>query len=196
MDTTHELAHIRAAIELIRDDDGRLGRVGLRKHLADAGYAEAIIDEAFRVSRDEALQTQLLRDQRRRDRAPRLRRTRVWLALGVALVLGYASLVLAASSAGGIGASPGPFVFAPPAATLLPLVAAGLIAAAGASKRTARTALVVLILGLPVGMLAGWRSVLGGAIDESVVLVMLIVTAIVAVPALIGYGLGTSAAAR
>lgn len=196
MNATSGQEEVATAARLIRADDGRLGRIGLRKLLADAGYSEAIIDEAFRVDRDEALQTQLLHDQRRRDRAPRLRRTRVWLAVGAALVVGFASLVLAASSAGGIGASPGPFVFAPPAFTLLPAVAAGLIAAAGAGPRTARVALVVLILGLPAAMLAGWRSVLGGDVDEGVVVILLIVTAIVAVPALIGYGLGTSAAAR
>jgi hypothetical protein len=194
MDATSEQAEIRAAAELIRDDQGRHGSTGLRELLASAGYSEAVIHAALRVSREEALDAYLGHEPARRDRTPRLRRTRVALAVGVAFAMGYVLIVLVAASVT-IGPSPGLILFALAAFALLPAVAAGLVAAAGAGKRTARMALVALIPGLAAAMLAGWLSVSGSAVDEGVLIDLLIVTAVVAVPSIIGYGLGTSAAA-
>jgi hypothetical protein len=194
MDASSQQAEIKAATELIRDDDGRLGRVGLRERLVDAGYSEAVIDAALRLSREEALDAYLAHQPERRDRTPRLRRTRVALSVGVAFAVGYVLVALAAVSAT-IGPSPGPILFAIPTFTLLPAVAAGSVAAAGAGKRTARMALAVLIPGLAVAVLAGWLSVSGGRVDDGALIALLILTAVVAVPSIIGYGLGTSAAA-
>lgn len=100
-------------------------------------------------------------------------------------------MVLAAASIT-ISPSPGPILFALAAFALLPAVAAGSVAAAGASKRTARMALAVLIPGLAVAMLAGWLCESGGRVDDGTPLALLVITAVVAVPSILGYGLGTS----
>lgn len=184
---------LESATELARREGGFRGQASMHEHLAEQGYPDDIVDEAIRVAAHERRQAALAQEQRRQERDPWLRRGRVVAALLVAIALGYPMMAIAGSSLG-FGSSVGPgFLLLPVAFIALPAVAAAVIAGAGAGKRVARTGLIVLIVGLPVAMLYGWFSGSDGTVDTGDLQALLIMMAVVAVPSLIGYGLGTSA---
>ena len=123
-------------------------------------------------------------------------------AVAVAVMLGHLTMLFA-RSATGYGAGGVLLFFALFGFVVLPAGTGALIAATGAGTPVARTGLAGLILLLPLALLSGWAAAAGTVtdaqdgwrqvLDPGALEPLLIVTAFVLVPSLLGYGVTTLA---
>lgn len=131
--------------------------------------------------------------RRRSERSSTHRRWQVVATLAVVFPLEYATMRLAAASVGYMTVGLALFV-APVGLFVWPAVAGALIAAADAGRWIARSALIVLIVGLPMAILLGWFADATGASATGDPRALLVIAVIVSIPSLVGFGVGTSIA--